>query len=165
MAVTFTFTISDPVIPPDTTANVNPDVENAANAIRDLDVDDEDGELVLSEGDLVFNRGARAVASDIKARCLTFGPGTPPDGDFIEGEYFLDTSIGVNYWGAVFRGAVNESDARSAFSVEIAKTPGVLEVRNIVSNITDRGFSLDFDAFTDLGQVISATLAETTEGA
>ena len=165
MAILFTFEITDlntadlPQL-----QQLSPDAENAATAIRDLAADPLDGELVIGEGDLVFNFGPEAVASEIKSFCLTFGPGTTEDGEFIEGEWFLDTSIGVNFWGAVFRGASNQMSARAAFSGQCALVPGVLEVRNIVSDLTDRGFTLSFDALINLGKVISATLSETTDG-
>lgn len=168
MALTFTFTVSSPAPPviDDVDAeDPSPDAINGATALRDMELDEDgDGDLVFEEGDVVFNKGIEAIASDVKSRCLTFGPGTDAEGDQIDGECFLDTTIGVNYWGSVFRGAVNQSDAAAAFITEIAKTPGVLEVFDVVADIVSREFSLSFRALTDLGLVISATLSETQEG-
>lgn len=162
MAATFIFTVTEaPAAPSGGDDELTAEQQNGATALRDMALDPTTGDLMLDQGDIVFNRGVEAIASDIKSRCLTFGPGVvPDDGEEIPGEWFLDTSIGVNYWGKVFRGAVAEADARDAFVQEIAKTPGVLEVRRVVSSITDREFELRFDVLTDLGMVISATLTE-----
>lgn len=161
MAVTFTFTIAYPA-----PVVVNDAVDGgAAEALRDMSLDPITGDLVFRDGDAVFTVSHDAVAQEIKSFCLTFGPGTTEEGEDRPGEWFLDTTIGVNYWGKVFRGSVSEADARGAFSQEIAKVPGVVAVRNVRSSVTERGFELSFDAYDNLGAVISATLAETKDGA
>lgn len=156
---TFTFTVSAQSVP--TFASDSAEDEHAATAIRDLALDPVTGDLELLEGDLVFNYGINAIASDLASRLTTFGPGTTQDGEVLEGEWFLDTDLGVDFWGKVFRGAINESDARTSFAVEAAKTPGVTAIRDMVSDLTEREFVLTCDAVSDLGAVISITLSET----
>lgn len=138
-----------------------PDQINSLTAIRDLALDPTTGDLLLEEGDLVFLVGVEAIASDIESAVKTFGPGQPPDDDFKEGEWFLDTTIGVDYWGKVLRGSVTKSDAEQAFIMEVLKRPGVVDVVNVVSTLEDRELDLQADVLIDTGQVISIVLRET----
>lgn len=93
MPVSFSWSVSTPSGPtPAVGAGAGGAAVAGADALRDLALDPVTGDLVLDEtGDLVFNFGAAAIASDVASAWQTF-----------LGEWFLDLSRGVNYIGLVF---------------------------------------------------------------
>src|SRR6478752_2230488 len=78
------------------------------------------GDLLVAGGDLVLTsdvdpRGAHPVLQDILTRLRTF-----------QGEWFLDTTIGVPYYQTILVKAPDMTAIATALKDQILSTPGVL---------------------------------------
>lgn len=113
----------------------------------DLQLDD-DGDLLLTDGDLTQNSGVTAIKQDIQARL-----------QFWLGEWFLDQSIGLLDRELFFVKNPDFLAIQGAIRREIQNTPGVDEVTRceVTYDATTRTLSVDWRATTDLGEIGEAT--------
>jgi hypothetical protein len=95
------------------------------------------GELDLSQDELYFVTGADAVAQHLKIRLR-----------FIEGEWFLDTRIGIPYISQIWVKNPNLAAIQAVFRRAIVSTPGVesLERMDAAFDSAARELRLDFSA-------------------
>jgi hypothetical protein len=158
MAVSFSWTLDFTTDTTATTSTSTPGAVAGAEMPRDIAIDPSTGDLMVSNGDLVYNSGLEGVASDLISRLKTFGPGTMPDGTKVEGEHFLDTSIGVDYWGKVFVKGANLPEIEQMFRQVALDTPGIVEVPTCQLTLVDRIAKLNLKAKADTGELVSVTL-------
>jgi len=92
---------------------------------------DEDGDLVIADGDIAFSRGVDAVVQSVRL-CILQG----------RGEWFLDLDEGVPYFAndvvtedeALIGGKFSELRARTIFRDAILDAPGVVELLSLAVN-------------------------------
>lgn len=80
----------------------------------DLKLND-DNDLAIVNNDLVLISGADEVTQNLRSRLRTY-----------EGEWFLDTTIGLPYYREIFVKRQKPERIAAYFKREILKTPGVL---------------------------------------
>jgi len=100
------------------------------------------GDLVFSQGDLVFVRGRDAILVHVFVRM-----------SFFLGEYALDQRIGIPYYQQILIKSANMPAVEAIFRETILTTPGVLELQRL---------DLDFDGSTRALSVAFSAL--TTDG-
>lgn len=151
MPLEFTWTIAaDPATPAETTPdNATGAALFGATALRDKALDPVDGDLLQVDGDQVFNFGIDGIVSDLLARLQTFAR-----------EFFLDTSIGVDYLGSILQRFADLGALRAEFTREILDCPGVVELISLEPTLdrAARQASISFEARADTGDVIARTL-------
>jgi hypothetical protein len=108
----------------------------------DLAIDTTSGDLVIEGGDLKLLEGIDSIVQDIAVRL-----------QFFQGEWFLDTRIGIPYFGSILVKNPDLGVVRFLLRSTVSSTPGI-------TNITR--FDLDFDAATRVLRVDFD--AETEEG-
>ncbi len=101
-----------------------------------------DGDLVISKGQLQLVPKLESIAQAVQCRLRLF-----------QGEWFLDTSIGVPYLQQVFVKGPNLPLVRSLLRKTILETPGVRAVQSLTFDFdrASRNGSGTFTASTDLG--------------
>ena len=118
---------------------------------RDLELSDVDGDLLVLDNELQLVRGSAAVASDLISRLRTF-----------QTEYFLDTSIGVEWLAppelAILGGKPNPSRTSEIFRREAEATPGVIGVLTLEVTVSGRTLSARLDVRCDTSEAIRITL-------
>jgi hypothetical protein len=92
-------------------------------AVRDFLLDD-DGDFAVVNGDFATVADLAAVVQGVEMRIL-----------FFLGEYFLDESIGVDWFGKVLKKNPNPLEVREELRRAIASTPDVLEVTSLALTI------------------------------
>lgn len=130
-------------------------VDAGATSLRDEALDPLDGDLLLEQGDQVFLTGHDGVLSDVKARWQT-----------VKTEWYLDTSIGVDWFGKVLVKNPNLGDIRAEFTREALKAPGVTAVQRF-DMVFDRGarsLDVDFELVDDFGNIIKDSVTLTPGG-
>jgi hypothetical protein len=108
----------------------------------DLKLDD-DHDLAIENNAVVLVSGAQEVRQRLIERLLTF-----------QGEWFLDTTIGVPYYQDILKKAVDAAVIEAIFKTEIIETPGILELLD---------FDTDYSASTrqfDVAFVVRSTTGE-----
>lgn len=116
---------------------------------RDLYLDPNLRELGLLNGDLVIVRDLPAIAQDINMRLC-----------FVRGEWFLDESVGVDYFGRVFVKGARRDDLALVFREALLATPGVAAVQSLSLNIdASRRLTVNWTVSTDLGELQGTTQA------
>lgn len=107
------------------------------DAIVTTVVDDWD----FSTGDLILLEGSDAVAQQLRIRLRMF-----------EGEWFLDTRVGIPYFGAILVKNPNFGAIKAIFRSAIVTTPGIAEADNIVISLnSNRQATVAFQALLDDG--------------
>lgn len=112
--------------------------------IRDLKLDPDTGDLVVENGDLVLIDDADVVAQMLRLKLRT-----------VLGEWFLDTTSGVDYFRKILRKGVQQSAVESELRSAIVSVPHVEALRRFDAEYDEgaRRFRLDFVVQTDLGDV------------
>jgi hypothetical protein len=152
MTVSFSWTLSIA----DTTAlssTATSATTSADTALRDLALASDD-DILISEGDLVFNYGAAGIASDVRARLQTR-----------LGECFLDTSMGVPWFEKILGHKPSAGELRNIFREEILATPGIDSLSSLDVSVTNRVLRLTFKAMTATGATLDAALGINLGGA
>lgn len=108
----------------------------------DIAIDPVTGDLVIEGGDLKLVDGIDAIAQHVAIRLQLF-----------QGEWFLDTRVGVPYYQSILVKNPDLVLVRSIIRTAILSTPGITGLDS---------FDLDFDAATRALTV--AFEASTTEG-
>jgi hypothetical protein len=118
-------------------------VSSAEATPRSLQLD-EDGDLLIERGQLVFTAGGRAISQNIRNRLL-----------FIRGEWFLDPMRGVPYFEEIWTKQRSPVTAGAVLRQTIEDTPGVREVPLFEVTVgADRLQRVVFEAITDTGELI-----------
>ncbi len=138
MSISFSFTVSSAPSP----AAETPEEAAGDVAIRDLDLDPLSDDITLVDGDVLFNFGVAAIASDLASRWRTF-----------KGEYFLDLTMGVDYWGVVFVGKPDLGSIETELRREALATPGVSAVSLQLELATGRELNVSAQITADTGLI------------
>lgn len=111
--------------------------------MSDLLLDDE-GDLVLENGDLVLSTGQEAIKQNILQRLRAY-----------KGEWFLNIEDGVPYFQDILKKNPNPRAVDGAFKVAILGTPGVTELTSfdLKYDTVTRGLKLSFSVNTIEGSV------------
>jgi len=118
--------------------------------VRDLKLDADTGDLVVESGDLVLIEDLDVVAQRLRLKLRT-----------VVGEWFLDTTSGVDYFGKILRKGVQQSAVEAELRAAILGVPNVRALRRFESTYDParRRFRLDFVVDTDFGTAeISTTV-------
>lgn len=148
MPISFVFSVSVPASTP-ISATASAAVVAGAEALRDKALDQLTGDLQLgSDGDQVYVAGIAAIASDLKSNWL-----------FVKGEWFLDTSKGVDYWGVVFAKGATLEAIEDEFRREALATKGVAAITLNITKRAGRVLEVEAVVTTNTGLVFNASLA------
>lgn len=109
----------------------------------DLKLDD-NNDLVIEDNELVLLDGGDLVAQLLKEKLQTF-----------QGEWFLDTSLGVPYFQDILKKQVDLSGIGNIFKDQILNTPGILGLTNFNLDYTEnnRNLSLNFSVRSEDGEI------------
>lgn len=115
---------------------------------RDLMLDPETGDLLLSGGDLVIVRDAESIKQAVVIRL-----------NFLRGEWFLDTDTGMPYFQNILVKSPNLAAIRSIFNDEILSVAGINSVINLTLdyNRQARRLNVSWRAASDLGELTGET--------
>ncbi len=115
---------------------------------RDLAIDPETGDLLLSGGDLTLVRDATAIAQEVTIRL-----------NFLLGEWFLDTEAGMPYFQSILVKSPNLAAIRSIFHDEILNVAGINSVIDLTLDYNRQARRLDVSwrAASDLGELTGET--------
>lgn len=104
----------------------------------------EDGTFNVVNGDIELVTGQDAIAQDIRSAIHT-----------IRGEYFLDSSVGINYFGEILIKNYDPIIIENAFKNAILSRPGVLQITNFIFDVnkTNRTATLNFSVKTIEGEI------------
>jgi hypothetical protein len=100
---------------------------------------DATGDLDLTDNEFSLVTGAEAVAQDVRSRLL-----------FFLGEWFLDTRLGVDWFGTVLVKNPNWPAIHAMFRKVIRETPGVREVTHLTFDFNAGTRTLVMDARGEL---------------
>lgn len=104
---------------------------------------DVDGHVSFVNGESqVTEIGAEDLAQRIQVRLRTF-----------KGEWFMDNTVGVDWWGKVFGKNRSKSSVDAIIQTEILKETDALQIINYNSSIVNRMFSCTFKVRTTNGAV------------
>ena len=111
---------------------------------------DENGNVSFSNGESdVTTIGAEDLAQRLYIRLNTF-----------QGEWFMDNTLGVDYWNRVFGKNRNKRIIDSVIQDEIFKEKDVLQITEYSSSITSqREYSCSFKVRTANGAIFPVTFA------
>jgi hypothetical protein len=111
--------------------------------MSDLWLDDE-GDLVIENGDLVLTTGQEAIKQHILQRLKSY-----------RGEWFLNIEDGVPYFQDILKKNPNPRAVDGALKVAIVETPGVTELTSfdLKYDTLTRGLKLSFSCNTISGSV------------
>ena len=105
---------------------------------------DDDGDLVVTNNNLVFVIGAQDARQRIIQRLRT-----------VRGEWFLDRRMGVPYFENVFQKKINPAIVASVIQAEIVSTPGVIELQSFDGDLdSDRTLSIRLKARVTQNEII-----------
>lgn len=116
-------------------------------AARDWKIDPITGELDLSTGMIVFVSGLDAIRQDVACRLK-----------LQQGEWFLDPSRGLDFFGQVLVKNPNLGRLRAIFRAAILGAPGVKDITAMQLKLdrSTRSLAVTFTAATDLGALDSS---------
>lgn len=148
MPLSFTFTISTPATTP-VVPGSDPAVTAGAEALRDKALDQLTGDLQSLNGDQVYVADIAGIASDLASNWR-----------FVKGEYFLNLTKGVDYWGVIFKKGSTLEACEEEFRREGIATKGVAA---LTLKLTKTGRTLNVEAAVraDTGQIFNASFGAT----
>lgn len=119
-----------------------------AAKVRDLALDATSGDLALASGDLVAVGGLDSISSDCSATLQT-----------ILGEWFLDTTIGVDWPGKVWTKAPSLDLVRAVIRDALLGVLGVVEVVSVSIDLdaVSRTLTASWSVRSDLGVLDGTT--------
>lgn len=115
----------------------------------DLALDPNTGGIVVENGDLeLITDPGEAIAQSLRLTLRT-----------VQGEWFLDTSHGVDYFGTVLVKGAQRSRVESEFREKILAVRGVNSLVSFTSTYDEvtRRFGLTFTVDTDEGEITVST--------
>jgi hypothetical protein len=104
-----------------------------------------DGDLDITEADgLRFTTGLTAIKQGVRRRMQMF-----------LGEWFLDESLGVDYWGSVLGQKFNEARVLQAFRPALLASPGVISIDSLSASFdgATRTVTVNWAIVTSLGKL------------
>ncbi|MFH0902152.1 MAG: hypothetical protein V2A73_16090 [Pseudomonadota bacterium] len=112
--------------------------------VRDLKLDETTGDIAIEDGDIVLIEDLDVVAQHIRIRLRT-----------ILGEWYLDTSKGVDWFGVVFSKEFPRGMAEATLRNAIETVDHVRALAKFEATFdgTTRHLSIEFEASTDFGTV------------
>lgn len=118
-------------------------------AQRDLRLDPTTGDLDVSGGTLHLTSGTEAIEQSIKIRL-----------QFFKGEWFLDPTAGVDYFGEVLVKNPDTNAVAALFRAKILETPGVASVDSLKLDYDSqaRTLSITFTGTDDTGALLQGTV-------
>lgn len=107
---------------------------------------DNDGDLAFVGGDLVPIHEQDEIAQNLLIRLR-----------FFQGEWFLDTRIGLPFYEKILIKGVDENVVRALFRQAIITTPGVEELVNFDYTLDRerRAVTISFEARTTDGEILN----------
>jgi hypothetical protein len=116
--------------------------------VTDLKLDADTGGLVVEGGDFVIIEDLDVVAQRLRLVLRT-----------VLGEWFLDTTHGVDYFGTILVKGAQQSRVESELRTKILAVPNVLALARFDATYDTelRRFSLVFEVSTDFGTVTIGT--------
>lgn len=117
--------------------------------VRNLKIDDSTGDLVVTSGQLLLISDGDSIKQAVRARLRT-----------LQGEWFLDTTLGVPYEQQVLVKNPNIPALSAVFRSAIETVDGVDEVTELSLNFdaAERTLEVTFKASTDTGELIADTV-------
>ena len=103
---------------------------------------DSNNDIVFENGDLALVTGREEIAQILRHELRTF-----------IGEWFLDTSIGIDYFGEVFTKRMDVANVDAMFKSKILSSPGVIELLEFTLDLDalNRKLTLSFSVSTNEG--------------
>lgn len=147
MPATFTWNFSGSSASIDA-STAAPGVVAGADALRDMALDPITKDLYTDgTGDLVFNRGTEAIASDLQSEFSMWLR-----------EWYLDRNKGFP-WLDVLGSPLDQTAFRRQVEEHVALVPGATGIQNYVltEQADQRSFSVEFEVLCDTGEIISAS--------
>lgn len=119
---------------------------------RDIAIDQDTHDLVLTGGDLVLVADGAAIRQEADIRL-----------QFLLGEWFLDISAGLPFFQNILVKSPNLSAIRSIFHDEILAVDGITTVKtlDLDFNRSTRTLKVSWTADTDFGELSSDTAFQT----
>ena len=110
----------------------------------DLALDKNTHDLLFLKNDFLIVKDIDKVAQSLKQRL-----------SFYQGEWFLDTTVGIPYFEEIFVKNPNIPDIESIYKVEIVETEDVNEILEFNSSFTNdiRTYDLTFSVNTVFGDL------------
>lgn len=143
MATSYSWTLVDSAIP--LPAESSAEEQLGYGSAQDIALD-AFGDLLFTDGDLSFVRGAEAVQQSLKIRLR-----------FFQGEWFLDVNAGLPYSTQILVKNPNLVALRAIYRREIEETVGVGELRRLLLTYDPaRILKVQYSVVTDLGELIEA---------
>lgn len=115
----------------------------------DIKLDQATGDILFQNGDCAVTEiGADDLAQRLQIRLKTF-----------QGEWFMDTSLGVDWWGKVFGKNRSKSAVDALIQAAILEETDVLQIIDYTSSISvDRVFSCSFKVRTENGAITASPI-------
>src|SRR4030042_1762516 len=112
--------------------------------VRDLKLDETTGDIVVENGDIVLIEDLDVVAQHIRVRLRT-----------ILGEWYLDTSKGVDWFGVIFSKESPRGMAEATLRAAVETDDHVRELAKFAATFdgTTRNLAIELEASTDFGTV------------
>lgn len=109
---------------------------------------DQNGDVLFLNGESsVTGIGSEDLAQRLQIRLKTF-----------QGEWFMDNTLGVDWWNRVFGKNRNKASVDAIIQTEIMKEPDALQIVNYTSSISsDRKFTCSFSVRTEVGAISTIT--------
>lgn len=108
--------------------------------VTDIKIDDE-GNLVIEDGDLVLIEDQDVVAQSLRMLFQT-----------VKGEWFLDTDVGIDYLGILLRKGAQRSEIEAHLRTKIMEVDHVENIERLTAeyDATTRSMAIDFAVTTDI---------------
>ena len=97
-------------------------------------------DIVIEDNDFSLITGRDEIGQVLKQKLKLF-----------LGEFFLDTTKGIDYFGAILGKNKNPAQIDTIFKEAIVSSRGIIELISYKTDITDRSLRLDFVARTSDG--------------
>lgn len=113
---------------------------------RDLALDPQTGDLLLTAGDLSLVSDLEAIRQEILIRL-----------QFLRGSWFLDTTAGLPYFESILVKSPNLAAIRTLFNNEILSVTGVNAILSLTLDFDrkSRKLTVTYSVSTDVGQLDS----------
>lgn len=110
--------------------------------IIDLKIDD-DGDFVVENGDLVIIEDQDVVAQSLRILFQT-----------VQGEWYLDTTVGIDYLGVIFKKGVPRSAIEAHLRSKILEIEHVKNIERLTAevDVTTRALTVTFSVTTDISE-------------
>lgn len=143
MPVSFSFSVTPVGV---ATAATSTATANALTLPRDLALA-VDGDILVTEGDIVLSSGLEAIADDHQCRVRTF-----------LGECFVDTTQGVPWMEEILGERPTPGRLREIFEAQVLATPGLVAMTDFAATRSGRSASISYKAKATTGDTLRVAL-------